>query len=161
MGIHESTQDYELMSHRRLFPNLLLGATLSLAVLWWLSLRSYSEFTFSPRGSGFSFTGVFYAGTVSFGLNPYDQSRYQFHSSSIPSASLHYQIRDAYGPFGGLGIGRVPTMGVGEGIGHFSYFLELPIWLLYIAFVGSAFWFSMNRSSRIKEKALAAGVARN
>ena len=151
------------MSYRRLFWRLLLGATFSLAILWCLSLRSYSEFTFSPRVSNFSLSGAFYSGTVSLALNPYDQVGYPFQASSIPVASLHHQIRDAYNPFGGLGIGRIPTRGVGEGVGHFNYFLELPIWLLYLAFVGSVFWFirlSMNRSSRVKEKAMAEqGVA--
>jgi hypothetical protein len=146
------------MPHSCLYSKLLLGATFSFAILWWLSLRTYSEFTFSPRISNFSLSGVFYSGTVRLELNPYDQSGDQFHTSSIPVASLHHQIRDAFGPLGGLGIGRVPTRGIGEGVGHFNYYLELPIWLLYIIVVVASFSFIrgiVNRSSRVKEKALA------
>ena len=148
----------ELMSHRRLFRWLLAGGSISLLILWGLSLLIISEITFSPRVGNFSLSGSIYSGTASLALNPYDQASSTFQASSIPVASLHHQIRKAYHPFPKPEIGRVPTMGCGAGTGHFNYYLNLPMWVLYLAFVGSALWFyrcTLRRSSHVEEIALA------
>lgn len=153
-----TTAQPELMSHRRLFRWLVFGGSISLVVFWCLSLLIYSEFTFSPRIGNFSLSGSIYSGMASLALNPHDQAKYPFQAFSIPVASLHHQIRKAYHPFPKPEIGRVPTMGCGAGTGHFNYYFNLPMWVLYLAFVGSAFWFyrcTQRRSSHVEEIALA------
>jgi hypothetical protein len=146
------------MEANRLIRLLAISGLLILALSWWFSFFRYSEFDFSPRSSNWTVSGSFYAATLSVSLNPHDQARYLFSSSSNPPTRFNEPVRDAYGLFGGIGLGRVPTRGCGEGVGRFNYYLDLPIWLLYFAFIGSSFVFvsySMNHSSRVKEKALA------
>jgi hypothetical protein len=146
------------MEANRLIRFLAIGGLLILALSWWFSFRRYSDFYFSPRSSNWTVSGSFYAATFSVSLNPYDQASTLFSSSSNPPTRFNEPVRDAYGLFGGIGLGRSPTRDCGEGVGHFNYYLDLPIWLLYFAFIGSSFVFVsyfMNRSSRVKEKALA------
>jgi hypothetical protein len=150
------------MSYRRLFTNLFLGSTLALAVLWWLSLRNLYEFIFTPRiGSG-SLLGSFYSATVGLGLYPYDLYRQHFMRACIPASSLNFSKGDLHGPLGRIGLGRVSATGISEAPGHFIYYLELPIWLIYILFLVAAFTLIKlfeRVSARRKEKILAEQLA--
>ena len=139
---------------RRLISRLLLGATILLFILWGLSLCRYSEFTFSNRFSNFTFSGALYSGTAILKLDPHDSNDIPFQGSSVPVTSLDCQLQDAYTPFGRLGIGRVSAVGCSAGPGRCNYFLDVPIWLLYLTVVGFAFGFacfSVNRSTQFKE----------
>ncbi len=146
------------MSYKSLSARLFLGSAIILAGLWLLSIRYYSECAFSSRSGNFTLSGTFYSATVGVVFEPHDSREHQFRGTSIPVTSLHHQLRDRTSPSGILRLGRRPTEGCGAAPGHFDYFLDMPIWLIYIAVVGVAFLlgrFSITHSTRAKEKELA------
>ena len=146
------------MSYKSLFARLLLGSAIILAGLWLLSFRYYSECAISSHAGNFALSGTFYSASIGVVFEPHDSREHQFRGTSIPVTSLHHQLRDTSSPFGVLRLGRRPTESCGAAPGHFDYFLDMPIWLIYIAIVGLAFLFgrfSITHSTRAKEKELA------
>lgn len=127
------------MLFRSLYIKLLLVSAFVLGGLWWYSVRNYSECTISPHISNFTLSASLYSATISLELNPHDQFRYQFQSSSRQASSLHESIRNQYGFMGKFDLGLVPTRGIGEAPGHHNYYLKLPLWFTYILVIGISF----------------------
>ncbi len=146
------------MFHKSLFTTLVLGGSIILVGLWLLSFRYYSECAVSSTANNIRLKSSFYSATIGLNFEPHDSSECWFSGSSIPVASLHHQLRDSSSPFGVLRLGRSPSIDCGAGPGHYDYFFDMPIWLIYIATVGLAYLFgrfSINHSTRAKEKKLA------
>lgn len=145
------------MSYRRLFHLLFTGSTLALAGLWWISRGQLYAFDFSSRGTHFTVGGSLYSATVGFSLDASGTGNNRVNYGTRPISEFPDDLVERYGLKGGFCLTRdIPACG-GSGSGC-SYHVGVPIWVLYLLFVGCAHVFVKRlekRSTAIKEKALA------
>lgn len=143
------------MTYRRLFHILLIGSTILLVALWWLSIfwQSYAEL--SSRTAGCLVTGVLYCGTMELKIVDGNTNDVTFRGGSEwrPEWVGEPSLRPS--PWGNFDLGQRKRHGFRIG-GPSVYHLSFPLWTAYLLFVGGT-WVLMRLMERrtTREKELA------
>lgn len=145
------------MTYRRLFHYLLVGSTILLAGLWWMSLRYYAGILWVPSSHrNGAVVGTFTRASVAISHAPHLKSvsgiTTAFYAIPLPGGP----IGETAGPLGRFHVGEGTPPGFTPGVR--ANVVEAPIWFPYLLFVGSAYAFTRfleKRSGAAREKNLA------
>lgn len=137
------------MTYRRLFHYLLVGSTILLAGLWWMSLRNRSEFGFAAGTS--IYYGILDSATISLEYHPARWWVDRFGAEFSPNTANDGYRADGFGIAGESDMGWFNS-GFPGAIPYWH--LDIPIWVPYLLFMGSAHAFCRameKRSDAVKE----------
>ncbi|RYD21755.1 MAG: hypothetical protein EOP88_10265 [Verrucomicrobiaceae bacterium] len=148
------------MTYRRLFLRLFIVSTLLLAVLWWVSVRTYTIGIFAPKQMDTYLTATMCSTTISLQLStPVPAPKFKMFSSFEhgTDADMRAMMGKSIGPLGRFRAKSLFSKGI-RGTGTQIRTLSFPVWFPWLLTTAGGYLLMRRlekRSAGAKEKMLA------
>lgn len=123
------------MTYRRILRYFLIGNTLLLAVLWWLSLRPDASFNVFVPGRHFHVR--LHQGAVIMVTHAGPYPSFDVELFKVPAISMAFLGKFPHGPAGALRMGSSDAFPTATGYSIHYLYGVVPVWLAYLLVTGA------------------------